>query len=280
MAGMKGLSMRGVLWSSAVGMCLLASTASAAIIRCDGCAESAYQQAAVAAGPGEHVVYDLANDRAVGFSVEYDRESRRPRVSPADVDPEIRAQVTAFSVLFWEVGAALNQTVEIQADDLQTHGLDGATAFDVVEDVSLRTRMADRLWQHPPSTLPVSLRNAIDAVRSASFSIVAGPNRTRINTVFGDGSRVSFLLGFATQDAPYDRGSARTPGGQLIPDSYAPNEAAGIWTFGKGSVGESDDAGRFIEHLRALGIPVTGAGDDTTRIKCSRESGAFGCTAT
>jgi hypothetical protein len=261
-------------------MSLLAAPASAGIIRCDGCAESAYQQAAVAAGPGEHVVYDLANDRVVGFSVEYDRESRRPRVSPADVDPEIRAQVTAFSVLFWEVGAALNQTVEVRADDLQLLGLGGASAFDVVEDASLRTRMADRLWQHPPSTLPVSLRNAIDAVRSAPFPIIGGSYRTRINAIFGDGSRVSFMLGFATQDAPYDPGSARTPGGQLIPDSYAPNEAAGIWTFGKGSVGESDDAGRFVEHLRALGIPVTGAGDDTKTIKCIREGGTLACTAT
>jgi len=280
MAGMKGLSKRGVLWSTAVGMCLLASAASAGIIRCDGCAESAYEQIKAAAGPGEHVVYDLANDRVVGFSVEYDRELRRPLVSPSDVPPEIRAQVTAFSALFWEVGSSMIQTVEIQADDLQLPGIGGATAGDVVEELSLRTRIADRLWQRPPSTLPVSLRNAIDAVRSASFSIVAGPSRTRINAVFGDGSRVSFLLGFAIQDAPYDPGSARTPSGQLIPDSYAPDEAAGIWTFGKGSVGESDDAGRFIEHLRSLGIPVTGGGDDTKTIKCSRESGTLACTAT
>lgn len=280
MAGMKGLSIRGVLCSSAVGMSLLASTASAAIIRCDGCSELAYEQKALAAGAGEHVVYDLANDRAIGFSVEYDRELRRPRVSPSDVPPEIRAQVTAFSALFWEVGAALNQTVEIQADDLQAHGLDGATAFDVVEDVSLRTRIADRLWQRPPSTLPVSLRNAIDAVRSALFSIIGGSKRTRINAIFGDGSRVSFMLDFAAQEAPYDPGSALTPSGQLIPDAYAPSGSTGIWTFGKDSVGESDDAGRFIEHLRSLGIPVTGGGDDTKTIKCSRESGTLACTAT
>lgn len=280
MTAMKGISMRGVLCSTAVGMSLLASTTSAGIIRCDGCSGLAYEQITAAAGPGEHVVYDLANDRVFGFSVEYDHESRRPLVSPSDVPPEIRAQVTAFSALFWEVGASMNQTVEVRADDLQLPGIGGATAFDVVEDVNLRTRMADRLWQSPPATLPVSLRNAIDAVRSALFSIIGGSKRTRINAIFGDGSRVSFMLDFAAQEAPYDPGSAVTPSGQLIPDAYAPSGTTGIWTFGKDSVGESDDAGRFIEHLRSLGIPVIGGGDDTKTIKCTREGGTLGCTAT
>jgi len=280
MAGMKGLSIRGVLWSSAVGMCLLASTASAAIIRCDGCSELAYEQKALAAGAGEHVVYDLANDRVVGFSVErYDRELRRQFVFPTDVPPEIRAQVTAFSAFFKETGGSMIQTVEVRADELQLVGLGGASAFDVVGDANLRARMADQIWQRPPATVPAALRNVIETLLSATMTFIGITTSPRITIVFIDGSSVSFVIDFVKQKASYDRGSARTSSGQLIPESNAPSDAAGTWTFGSGSAGPSDDIGRFVNHLRSLGIPVTGGGG-TSKISCTFDGVTLSCKVT
>ncbi|PKM15556.1 MAG: hypothetical protein CVV12_08065 [Gammaproteobacteria bacterium HGW-Gammaproteobacteria-2] len=277
MTDMKDKSMRGLLWSTAIGACLLASTASAAIIRCDGCSESAYEQKAVAAGLGEHVVYDLANDRAVGFSVEFDRELRRQFVFPIDVPPEIRAQVIAFSAFFKDTGGSMIQTVEVSADELQLLGLGGASAFDVVGDSNLRARMADRIWLSPPSSVPAALRNVIETLLAGTMTFLGITTNPRFTVVFIDGSKVSFVIDFVKQKASYDPGSGRTASGQVIPESTAASEA-GTWTFGQGSAGASDDIGQFIDHLRSLGIPVTGGG--TKRIKCTFDGVTLSCEST
>lgn len=278
MTDRKEKSMPGALWAAAMAMCLLASTASAAIIRCDGCSESAYEQKAEAAGRGRHVVYDLANDRAVGFRVVYDRESGSLFVEPDDVPAEIRAQVTAFSAFFKDTGGSMIQTVQVRADELQVLGLGGASAFDVVGDANLRARMADRLWQSPPSSVPAALRNLIETLVSATMTFIGVTTSPRIIVVFIDGSSVSFTIDFNLQQASYVSGGARTASGQLIPESNVASNA-GTWTFGPGSAGAADDINQFINHLRSLGVPVTG-GSGSRRISCTFDGVTLSCHVT
>lgn len=272
--------MLGLWLSLVVSMCSFTTSVSAGTFRCDGCTPLAKRQVALAAGEGEHVVYDLLNNQATGFSVEPDDQTPGSLAAYyLSVDPLINNQVAAFSALFTATGGSMILSAGIRSDDLQMQGLGGATAFDVVENANLRAQLGDSIWMNPPATLPAVVRNVIETVKAWTLALSGVSTSPKIVVTFNDGSRVVFVIDFQNQKASYEVGSSRTANGQLIPESNSPTDAAGTWTFGAGTSGGSDDPSRFILHLQSLGIPVVTNGTSVGSIRCTFDGKTLSCTA-
>src|SRR5690606_26362856 len=124
---------------------LVPPTASASFIRCDACSPEAYEIVAKRAQEGRHLVYDLPNNRVVGYEIERDDESGEHRAATVAVPADIAALVDALSDFHHETGGAMFAVVEAPLDFLQIPRSEDASASNVMEDAVLRTRIADRL---------------------------------------------------------------------------------------------------------------------------------------
>ena len=272
------------IWSKLAFWVLLLSVfaaiepASAQTIRCDGCSPAAKRDVAKAAGEGSYVVYDLINNQATGFDVTRDDQSLGSyQASVSDVNPLIKNQVAAFSAFFAATGGSMVVSSAIDANDINLPGLGGSTAFDIAEDANLRSQLADSLWSAPPHGVNSALLWVIETIKAAGFTLAGITTSARMAVVFWDGSSVAFTVDLNLQQVSYIRGSARTGGGQLIPETNDPFEVAGTYRFNiPGSL--DTDASRFLLHLAALGIPVVNSSSGPAgTVRCTFDGKTLTC---
>jgi hypothetical protein len=256
--------------------------AAATSIRCDTCSPSAKRQVAIAAGEGMHLVYDLVNSQAVGFVVEPDDQYPGALTAAlVDVEPWVKDQVAAFSLLFAATGGSMIISASIDSEDINVEGIAGKTAFDVLEDMSLRTRISDSLWLSPPSRgVDSALLAVMESIKAIGLTLRGFPTSAVFVVTFPDGSSASFKTDLEGQRVSYVRGSGRTSNGQPIPETNDPFEVTGTYDLPPGD--SPTQADRFILHLTSLGVPVGNASSvgpgGGARVVCTFDGKTLHCT--
>jgi hypothetical protein len=90
--------------------------------------------------------------------------------------------------------------------------------------------------------------------------------RIVIQVVFSNGSSVVYDFRYGDPSATYRAGSARTPGGQVIPDPEVANSPSGGGYWGaRGPNGVQEDLEAFLDYMRRRGVEIVRG--ERTRIR-------------
>lgn len=210
---------------------VFASDAKAGFIRCDTCRVSAdFRAQAVAAGPGIHMVYNVAQGTDEQYYVgpdAHDRLAGDAAVSAtggAVVDhagsaehvhggtrfkvERIGPRAPTYIVPFAELGLLPSQASSTAADYMRDHNLQGMVASAVGDDAFvMRTVGSGRLDPSPDPAMPQGSGKDRASQPWMNFKIV-----------FIDGSQVTLAIDLAHADGKTVANSARGADGQPLPD--------------------------------------------------------------
>lgn len=200
-------------------------------------------------------------------------------------NPTVKAQFDVLRGVYVETGGTMKAYYEVQSGWIP--GItQGGTAYEILNSPTQRALLQDNLT--PTLVNMSSISNTMQALVSA-FNGFIGFSEGIIITVqitFPDGSKLEFRLRQGEDRFEYVDGSARTQGGQLIPDD--PSDVnGGSWTD-PGPYGTGDDLRRMVDRLQRMGIPVYRGGmpvgttsvGPVRAIECEMVAGNLVCTIT
>ncbi len=259
----------------AAGLAALAvggGDASAANIKCNGCTEAAYQVVAQQRGVGTHLVYDLIHNRAASFDVHWDGERRAWEVEPTATDQEAAELVDMLSEFYEVTGGSMQETYSVDASSLGLMGLGGASAYDLVDDPMLQTRLTDYFLDTlPTGTASQALRRLFGALYSGVLSHygLADGSVVIIKLVFTDGSTAKFQVDLGQPvTVTYVERSARNSENQPLLEANSENFRGRFYFGGENALHQ------FLQRAAQLGIPVVGGG---STVSCTWDGHTLTC---
>lgn len=248
------------------------SPVAAKSVRCDECSYADLRWDVEYLGDGEHTVYNTVTGQVRTFEVTGWRgrpiELETPGITVREIQTDGNVVgAVAFLVYFSPATAGTMKTaVEVPAGSLGVSGLDNATAYDVMSDFNLKSRLADRLVKELP-TAPQLDRLADRGIQAGLSKLgLSDQIAVEITVVMKDGSRLVFVDKISVTSAIYQPGRSRTANGQAIPESNS-SEYQGNWSGGNGA--GSDDLNQMAGYLGRLGIPVSVCGSPIKQLTCS-----------
>jgi len=253
-----------------------ASLAQAGDISCTGCTAAQFSSRALAAGYGQHRVYDLNAGIIRGYSVTCSNEvvnggpqtQSIPGACPANgalvieevgIDNLTLQAFQAVRTFYIANGYALGHTVVDLRDGSPSSG--GRTVYEFLGSYPERQALYDwlrtgysnnHILQQYSTAIAHSLLAALQILPSNAFIV---------EIIFQDGSKIS--VKFKAEDSTFEivPDSARDPDGVAIPQSNQ-SQYQGQYNFASGHARD-----QFIRHLISLGIAVgRGTGN---RVSCT-----------
>lgn len=264
---------------SAFGL-FVAESAEADPIACDGCSGPFDKRlAAENYGVGDHLVYDLSGNSIERWVVERTgpeigdpqrvgsgaARSRMGafRVTPGIVPEGARRELDISHKLRVEAGGTINPVYVIH---MGQHGIPGgaSTAYDVVVNLNLQAQIVDRISKEEVISQVVtqSVKSYFSELYSlvASFIGLKGEASMQFKVMAPDGSYFTVIVSASEPGGRYIKGSARSAGGELIPEQKS-DIGHSVWSGGStGYQGGALDA--MVGHLERLGatMNVVGSG--------------------
>lgn len=253
-------SIKRLLQFGILAFALLGATASfsaqAASIRCEGCTNAQMrtkaQQTAIA---GTHNVYSISTNVVRTYEVAYEPSDGWVAAQVGGAPADFLEIIDKFHDLYLE-SPSLHAMREINADTL---GMPYQSVYGIAGSVTERTAVQNKLqsldyWNQTLDMdhvwfLYKQLKNGVLSLFGLSSIGVA----VDIVVVFSDG-KATFRVDWSTGTVSYVPGSAATPGGQPVPESFA----SGYWD------GEGDNLSPMPAYMESRGASIirsyTGAG--------------------
>ncbi|MEN5100347.1 hypothetical protein [Stenotrophomonas sp.] len=263
-----------------VGSLFGASSAHADPISCDGCSGPFDKRiAAENYGPGDHLVYDLAANSVERWIVEQTGpETEVPRrigsgasvsalgglrITPGVVPEEAIRELDIAHRLNVEAGFTLNPVYVVPMGQYGIPG-GGYTAYDVVTNKNLQAQIVDQVAKEEVINQVVT--GSVKSYFSELYALVTtffgfkGEASMQFKLMAADGSYYMVIVSASEPGGRYVKGSARSAGGELIPEEKSDIKHS-TWTGGStGYQGGALDA--MVGHLERLGatMNVVGSG--------------------
>jgi hypothetical protein len=290
---MKSWKARKILGITAL-LALLAPSAHAVTLRCDGCNFQQAENRALAAGLGDHVVLDFQYGTLWQFAISVDRDAIQipGRPVPLTADPfepssQDAAQFREIAGLWKQNGGSLKLDFVIQPGDplYPSASLTGFRAHDVTFSTSIRESIGRTVASLEFRGEAGRLVSGLQSLILHAAESVAGSARLRVIVRFPDGSSGVFVIDKDhTVQAEYELGSARDSEGNIVPDqSHVEDGPNHLALIGDSRFENPDNARDFINRARAFGIPVTDTrGQNVGRpilVNCVMENGKMKCIA-
>lgn len=200
-------------------------------------------------------------------------------------DHATKVYFDALYQVFVETGGTMVKDLTLPAGSLPATPT-GTTAYDVVNSPSRRALISDQMQIDP--LVVAGLSNAANFLFQGANSYLGFSDGMilKITLEFSDGSSCVFEWRQGSDTFEYKPDSARTEGGQLIPDDEV--DADGSDWSDPGPYGNGDDLRRMVDRLQRMGIPVyrgdgglipTGSTQvgPIRKIRCTRENGRVVC---
>jgi hypothetical protein len=239
--------------------------ASAAVIRCDNCSESAYLAQAQSRGAGPtgvdtHYVYDLPQGRVRKYEVSRSCEDGRVcynETTPLPVEPEVELQVLELASYWHTTSGTMKGYVTITADGTIQH----LSAYDVAGPGATRTQLINWISSAPQIT---SLQNTLPALIGAMHQIAVtigsmwndSMGKTLITIAFSDGSKIDLEYEVVNNTYTIIEGSAEDKFGNKIPMTWDQLNGAQFDYTAEGPNGPAGN--RMRNHIYTMiGVPVT-----------------------
>lgn len=200
------------------------TAANAGSIRCDACSDEVFKSLAISLGEGSHTIYSLNPFKAKQYLIMYEPERvRDPWLAiPGNVPSDTYEYIQDLADFYIETNGSMKSNLELSSSDLDLPD-PGVSAYDVPNDYNLQAMIGDGVSAANLGSVFVSLIESAKKITGITDSW-----QITVTVVFPDGSTADFVInGPDDLRASYVKGTARTPGGQLIPE--AQNHATGIW---------------------------------------------------
>ncbi|WP_426800970.1 hypothetical protein [Xanthomonas campestris] len=274
------------------GLSAVPPTASAANIRCDTCATDLnFREQALVQGQGTHNVYNLLDNTIQTWQVPKQdtgtdpwRVSQKPLVTRAAAQPPVRVATSPQAVteldrahrVFVSGGYTLKPIINVPVGIVNVPSAQSRTAIDVLSDFNLRSMLASGVANSGvySTVVGTNLATALADLLAVAASPLGLKQQAGVTfrLIMADGSTVDFKISLDATNGEYINGSARTPGGQLIPDNI--NQVQGDWTSAGG-----DSLEGMAGYMGSLGASMNyiGAGG-VTRIACVSAGDTRVCT--
>lgn len=244
--------------------------------RCDTCTTSAdFKARALAAGQGHHLVYNLPGNKIEYWHVVVDRPGpggpggpENPRaVGPSAVGPmsgaraESRVVPAAASEEFNKArtlhvigGGTLRPIINVPISYLDVYPSVGSkTAYDFVNDYNMKGMIESAAGDAEliSEIVGSNLLTALADLKGLATSLVGLKNQADLifRIVMTDGSSVDIRIRLDHPNGEYLAESARTAGGQPIPENV--HQIQGEWTNEGG-----DDLQPLVNHFAHLGATI------------------------
>ncbi len=253
------------------------ASAQADPIRCEGCDEFNFRQKAIQLGEGFHIITSLSTNEIKAYDVIYEREpwpgypNGRWFAMPAQVPADISGIFVDAREFYVLSAGSMHYVVEVDGDALGVQGLTGATAFDVMTDINLKSRLGDRLIRDLPEG--AGLERMGEQVVQGIFALIGASDASiEITVRLADDSIVVYVLSAATDTGEYQDGRSRTKGGQAIPES---NSAGNTGTW----YGTYENLSELSDYMREIGAKTSAQGSGTIveTITCTWDGRTLHC---
>lgn len=248
---------------------------------CNSCSYEQLREGVEYMGDGLHTIYNINTGQSRRFQVTgWDRrpieiDAEGITVTEYPPDPDVGQALMFLKDFSVATAGTLKTAVQVQANQLGVTGLDNASAYDVMTDANLRTRLGDRLILALPDV--PQLDRLADKIVQAGLSKIGMSDKIQveITVIFKDGSKVVYVETPSTSTTQYQPGRSRTPGGQLIPEANTVDNQ-GTWTGG--TAPPNDDLIKFGDYMRRIGADFQGSMlQCTTRLVCSWDGSNLLC---
>lgn len=250
-----------------LGIALLPADAQATAKRCDTCVgDHEFRDEALVLGTGVHLIYNVETGVVQQWNVPQTNEDVDPRrvgtkavgVPSKQAPPQGAIDEIQAAHQVYLAAGSFPADIVVDANTLGPDLSTGVNAFDFMLDANLRARTVDMIgrpdWQNPNINKSVFATVAHLRALLQSYLGLRANSSITITVKYSDGSTVKISLNSATGEVKFREGSARTPGGQLIPASL---EEQGYWR------GELDsNMNEIANYFAAQGATMryTGAG--------------------
>lgn len=236
--------------------------AEASVKRCDSCYhDTDFREAARTLGEGSHFVYNLRDNTVQRWQIPYNPLIRphsagntqpvKLAVPPAVVDELNKAHE------IYLIGGSLRPIYNVPVSILDVFNATNRTAYDVAFDANLRAMIESASADQGviDAVTGANIRNAIADLLSLATSYLGLRDQVGLTfkIIMSDGSSVLIKVELDEPIGEYVNGSARTPNGQLIPETL--NQVQGDWVGGGG-----DNLRPMVNHLTDLGARLYWSG--------------------
>ena len=217
-----------------LGIALLPADAQATAKRCDTCVgDHEFRDEARVLGTGVHLIYNVETGVVQQWNVPQTNEDVDPRRvgTKAVGEPSKQAppqgaidEIQAAHQVYLAAGS-FPADIVVDANTLGPNLSTGVNAFDFMLDANLRAMTVDMVGR--PDWHNANINNSVFATIGhlrallQSYLGLRDDSSITITIKYSDGSTVKISLNSATGEVKFREGSARTPGGQLIPASGA-----------------------------------------------------------
>ena len=256
----------------------VAQNALADPIECECIDSFSKRMAAESYGIGDHLVFNIANNsieryiversggeievpRRAGYPAFGPRSASNLKVTRAAVPQEAIQELNTAHQLRVEAGGTINP---IYVVSMGQNGLPGAglTAYDVVANINLQSQIADVISSEDFINLVVtaSVRSYFSELYSLASSWLGlkGEANMQFKVMGSDGSFFYVIISASEPRGRYVKGSARSKGGEWIPDSKE-EISGGVWTGGSTGYG-GGALDYMVNHLDRIGATISFVG--------------------
>ncbi|MEE7558460.1 hypothetical protein HH299_00925 [Xanthomonas sp. Kuri4-2] len=274
------------------GLYAIPPAANAANIRCDTCATDLdFREQALVRGQGTHTIYNLFDNTVQTWQVPKQDTGteplfvgQKPLAARAGAQPPVRVATSPQAVteldrahrVFVTGGYTLKPIINVPVGIVNVPSAQAKTAIDVLSDFNLRSMLASSVANNSvySTVVGTNLATALADLLAVVSSPLGLKQQASVifRLVMADGSTVDFKISLDVTNGEYINGSARTPSGQLIPDSI--DQVQGEWTSGGG-----DNLEGIAGYMGSLGASMNYVGSGgVTRIACVSAGGTRVCT--
>lgn len=262
----KGLAVATIMFVA----CAYSSAAIAIPVRCDTCRDDgAFREEAVAAGPGTHLVYNLETGVVQQWSVGGEKGGSRPAIGRPRGAPKVTAQTPSPGAtiearraheLYVQGGGTIRPIIVVPISRLQVNpNIQHKTAYDFVNDRNMQGQVetAAGIPEVISAIASTGLVTALADLTNLASSYLGLKNMAclLLKVVYKDGSYTIIRVDLDHANGSYEPNSARTQGGQLVPENI--DQVAGEWSNYAG-----EDLKPMLEQVRRLGATVTSVGSN------------------
>lgn len=256
------------VWTLLLCATAFGTSANATSVRCEDCSFREFRQKARSLGEGKHILTSFSTNemKAIEVVIEDEPGYSPPYLQPWTPPADITNTFNVARDFYMLTAGSMSYRVEVDGDDLGVRGLDSATAYDVMSDWSLKSRLGDRLFAKPlPGVAPV-INRVGEQIRQLLLGYVGASDATiTIAVRLDEGTVVVFRVDQNTVTADYLEGKSRTIDGEPIPeDNTEPYEG----TY-RGSGLDS-----FASYMDGIGAVMgdSGGGVYIVSVTCSWEA--------
>lgn len=275
------------------GLYSMPPNANAANIRCDTCASDLeFREQALVQGQGTHNIYNLFDNTIQTWQVPkqdtgtdpWRVDQKKPLATRAAAQPPVRVATSPQAVteldrahrVFVSGGYTLKPIINVPVGIVNVPSAQSKTAIDVLSDFNLRSMLASGVASNGvySTVVGTNLATALADLLAVAASPLGLKQQAGVTfrLVMADGSTIDFKISLDATNGEYINGSARTPGGQLIPDNI--NQVQGEWTSAGG-----DNLEGMAGYMGALGASMNNIGaGGVTRIACVSAGETRVCT--